>query len=37
MKTVFGHANFREGNSTPVYNWKFDMENKIIIKGADDG
>lgn len=24
MKTVFGHANFREGNSTPVYNCKFD-------------
>lgn len=37
MKTVFGHANFREGNSTPVYNCKFDMEDKIIITGADDG
>ena len=37
MKTVFGHANFREGNSTTVYNCKFDMEDKIIITGADDG
>lgn len=37
MKTVFGHANFREGNSTPVYNTKFDMSDRVIITGADDG
>jgi hypothetical protein len=37
MKTVFGHANFRDGNSTPVYNTKFDMSDRVILTGADDG
>lgn len=37
MKTVFGHANFVEGTATPVYNCKFDLDDKVIITGADDG
>jgi len=37
MKTVFGHANFVEGTATPVYNCKFDLNDKVIITGADDG
>jgi hypothetical protein len=37
MKTVFGHANITEGTAIAVYNVKFDLEDKIIITGGDDG
>ena len=37
MKTVFGHANFADGTATPVYNCKFDLLNRVVITGADDG
>lgn len=37
MKTVFGHANILEGAAIAVYNVKFDLEDKFIITGADDG
>ena len=37
MKTVFGHAIIPEGSASAVYNCKFDLEDKFIITGADDG
>jgi hypothetical protein len=37
MKTVFGHAIIQEGSASAVYNCKFDLEDKFIITGADDG
>jgi len=37
MKTVFGHANFSNGNSVPVYNVLFALDDTIVITGADDG
>ena len=37
MKTVFGHAIIPEGSASAVYNCKFDLTDKFIITGADDG
>ena len=37
LKTVFGHANMAEGSASAVYNCTFDMADKVIITGADDG
>lgn len=34
---MFGHALIPEGSASAVYNCKFDLEDKFIITGADDG